>query len=165
MQDHPSIPSAPGTAPATVAPSAPKPVPPGASPRNGLPPPVATRWKKGQSGNPGGRPKGESITARLRRVLEGEHNGRVLLDLLAERIAKEALSGKLAFVKEVLDRLDGPVNQKREADGPSEVRIIVEDVHGLSRPCGSLRELYSTYPAALPPAPEPPDGAPPDERT
>ena len=165
MQDHPSIPSAPGTAPARVAPSAPKPVPPGASPRNGLPPPVATRWKKGQSGNPGGRPKGESITARLRRVLEGEHNGRVLLDLLAERIAKEALSGKLAFVKEVLDRLDGPVNQKREADGPSEVRIIVEDVHGLSRPCASLRELYSTYPAALPPAPELPAGAPPDERT
>ena len=164
MQDHPSIPSAPGTAPARVAPSAPKPVPPGASPRNGLPPPVATRWKKGQSGNPGGRPKGESITARLRRVLEGEHNGRVLLDLLAERIAKEALSGKLAFVKEVLDRLDGPVNQKREADGPSEVRIIVEDVHGLSRPCASLRELYSTYPA-LPPAPELPAGAPPDERT
>ena len=161
---HPSNPPAPGTAPAMVARPAPKAVPPGASPRNGLPPPVATRWKKGQSGNPGGRPKGESITARLRRVLEGEHNGRVLLDLLAERIAKEALSGKHAFVKEVLDRLDGPVNQKREADGPSEVRIIVEDVHGLSRPCASLRELYSTYPA-LPPAPELPAGAPPDERT
>jgi hypothetical protein len=160
MQDHPSIPPAPGTAPATVAPSAP--FPPGVSPRNGLPPPVATRWKKGQSGNPGGRPKGESITARLRRVLEGEHNGRVLLDLLAERIAKEALSGKHAFVKEVLDRLDGPVNQKREAEDTREVRIIVEDVHGLSRPCASLRELYSTYPAALPPAPELPAGAPPD---
>jgi hypothetical protein len=50
----------------------------------------------------------------LRRLLEGEHNGRVLLDLLAERIAKEALSGKHAFIKEVLDRLDGPVNQKHD---------------------------------------------------
>jgi len=56
-------------------------LPPGASPISGLPPPVATRWKPGQSGNPGGRPKGESITALLRRVLEQEHHGRPLKEM------------------------------------------------------------------------------------
>ena len=48
-----------------------------------LPPPVATRWKKGQSGNPGGRPKGKSLVALMREVLEREHNGRPLSEVLA----------------------------------------------------------------------------------
>jgi len=65
------------------------------------------QWKPGQSGNPNGRPKGESLTAKLRRVLETEHNGRAIADLIAERIVKEALSGKFPFAKELLDRLDG----------------------------------------------------------
>ena len=92
----------------------PRDFPPGASPVNGLPPPVHTRWKPGQSGNPGGRPKGESIVALMRRVLERDHHGKPLSEVLAERIIKEALAGKPAMVKEVLDRLEGPVNQRHE---------------------------------------------------
>ena len=33
-------------------------------------PPAEYRWKPGQSGNPGGKPKGTSITAQLRRLLK-----------------------------------------------------------------------------------------------
>jgi hypothetical protein len=96
-----------------------EPLPLGASPRSGKPPPVATRWKPGQSGNPGGRPKGESIVSLLRKVLEQEHNGKALKELVAERIVKEALSGKHAFVKEMLDRLEGPVGQTHKVEvGP-----------------------------------------------
>jgi hypothetical protein len=65
------------------------------------------RWKPGQSGNPGGRPKNDSITSRLRRVLASEHNGREIADLIAERLIKEALSGKFPFLKELLDRTEG----------------------------------------------------------
>src|SRR4051812_50151728 len=82
------------------------------------------RWKPGQSGNPGGRAKGQSITARLRAVLEQEHNGRVLMDLLAERLAKEALAGKFPFIKEVLERLDGRVADRVNLDGPPQGVII-----------------------------------------
>jgi len=57
-------------------------------------------------------------------VLEKEHNGRVLMDLLAERLAKEALAGKFPFIKEVLDRLDGRVAERVSAEGPAEGVVI-----------------------------------------
>lgn len=95
----------------------------------GAVPPEEHRWKKGQSGNPGGRPKGESVTSALRRLLESEHGGKRLLDLLAERILKEALSGKHAFVKEVLDRTEGTVNQKHEVKvGPRPLQDILAEI-------------------------------------
>jgi hypothetical protein len=93
------------------------------------------RWKPGQSGNPGGRPKGESITARLRAVLEKEHNGRVLMDLLAERLAKEALAGKFPFLKEVLDRLDGRVAERVNVGGEEGRALVINVVRrGAPRP-------------------------------
>jgi hypothetical protein len=115
-------------------------LPPGASPRSGLPPPAHTRWKPGQSGNPGGRPKGESIVALLRRVLEQEHHGRPLKEILAERLVKEALAGKHAFVKELLDRVEGPVNQRHEVKQSNDVRIIVADARGNER-VGSFDDI------------------------
>jgi len=102
-------------------------LPPGASPISGLPPPVHTRWKKGQSGNPGGRPKGESLVALMRRVLEREHNGRPLMEVLAERLVKEALAGKFPFAKEVLDRVEGKVQDKLEVSGPMTVKVVYDD--------------------------------------
>jgi hypothetical protein len=107
-------------------------------------------WKKGQSGNPGGRPKNESMTARLRRVLAQEHNGREIADLIAERLVKEALSGKHPFIKELLDRVEGPVNQHKP-DHDRVVRIEVVDVaSGVVTPVSGLREFYSRFPAPLP---------------
>ena len=103
-----------------------RPFPPGASPVNGQVPPPEHRWKPGQSGNPGGRPKGQSITASLRALLEKEHNGKRIVDLLAERIMKEALAGKFPFAKEVLDRADGKVTDKLEVDNTSVVQVIIQ---------------------------------------
>ena len=100
-------------------------LPPGASPISGLPPPVHTRWKKGQSGNPGGRPKGESLVALMRRVLEQDHHGRPIKEILAERLVKEALAGKHAFVKELLDRVEGPVNQQHQVQVKTDWRAAV----------------------------------------
>jgi len=77
-------------------------------------PPVEHRFKPGQSGNPGGRPKGMSITGALRAALEREHNGRTIAELIAEKLIKEALSGKFPFAKEVLERADGKVTEKAE---------------------------------------------------
>jgi hypothetical protein len=73
------------------------------------------RWGKGQSGNPGGRPKGRSVTAALRELARSEHNGKRLAALLAERVMKEALAGKFPFLKEAVERLEGKVETAAEA--------------------------------------------------
>lgn len=79
----------------------------------------------GQSGNPNGRPKGQSITARLRALLEkGEINGQPIkdgkqvADVLAETILKGALKGDFRFAREILERTEGKVIE----------RVQVEDV-------------------------------------
>jgi hypothetical protein len=77
-------------------------------------PPKEHQFQKGQSGNPGGRPKNESVTATVRRMLQGEHNGRPIQDILVERMIREALSGKYPFLRELLDRAEGRPNQKVE---------------------------------------------------
>jgi hypothetical protein len=97
-------------------------------PGNRKPPPEAYRWKPGQSGNPGGRPRGESITAKLRRVLEQEHGGKAIADLVAERIVKEALSGKFPFAKELLDRVEGRVTETHEIKARVHWRDALQDM-------------------------------------
>jgi hypothetical protein len=79
----------------------------GKSPRSGKAPPEGQRWKKGQSGNPKGRPRGRGLTDSLRRLVKGEHNGKPISDLLAESMLKHALSGKYQHAKEIWDRLVG----------------------------------------------------------
>ena len=65
------------------------------------------RWAKGRSGNPGGRPKGRGVTAALRALLRQDHHGRAIADLVAERLLREALSGKPQHLQMLLDRTEG----------------------------------------------------------
>ena len=87
------------------------------------------RWRKGQSGNPGGRPRGSSMKKVLGRVMRQKHNGKSYYDLLGEVLCREALKGKHPFVKELLDRLEGPVPRPGEAaaDG-GEGRVVVFNI-------------------------------------
>ncbi len=71
-------------------------------------PSPATRFARGKSGNPGGRPRGESLTARLRRYLDGrDKDGRHRAERLAQKIAELALSGGIQAIRLVLDRMEG----------------------------------------------------------
>ena len=83
------------------------------------------QWAKGKSGNPGGRPKGKSVTAALRALAESEHNGKSVVELLAERLMREALSGKFPFAKEVLERLDGKVADTHKVEASTEQRVYI----------------------------------------
>ncbi|MEX2218510.1 MAG: DUF5681 domain-containing protein [Phycisphaerales bacterium] len=105
-------------------------------------------WKPGQSGNPGGRPRGESITATLRRlVAETEHNGRPIQDLLAEVLLKEALKGKYPFAREILERLDGRVSERHEVrveggDWRAKMGTLTDDdLIEMAEFCGRTGEL------------------------
>lgn len=79
------------------------------------------RWRPGHSGNAGGRPKGESLVAKLRAVLEADQvDGKQLDctvgDLVVERLVQLALEGDgrlLRFLFEVT------VGRPRQADAGS----------------------------------------------
>jgi hypothetical protein len=102
----------------------------GKRPAKGAPVPnsQATQWRKGVSGNPGGRPRGlmsRALRRRLRKVVrDAEGNETRRADLLAEDWIKQA--GKdPKYMGLLLDRSDGPVEQKDKSSVKSEPIEIV----------------------------------------
>lgn len=78
---------------------------------------VPTQWKKGQSGNPGGRPpyKG-SITELIREALKKYElcnnplpTGCTAAHVLAEAMIQHAIKGQAPYMKEIMDRNDGKI--------------------------------------------------------
>ena len=102
----------------------------------GLKPP----WKKGQSGNPKGRPKGPSLVDALKKVLQ-EMGEEETLKKLARAWVGQSAKGNAVFFKELIERLDGKVAQKTELSGaeggPVEVRKW------------STAEVWAAYESAL----------------
>lgn len=91
------------------------------------------KWQKGQSGNPGGRPKrNETLT----NILDELGNERPDMDnetrkrLLAHRLWELALTGDLAAMKYVYDRLDGTPTQSiaHQHSAPDDRSITVQFV-------------------------------------
>lgn len=78
-----------------------------------------TQFKPGNKASPG-RPKGRSVTARLRDLLDAVEiggrplpDGKQVADLLAEVIVRNALKGDHRYVATVLDRVEGRVGDDR----------------------------------------------------
>ena len=124
-------------------------------------------FKPGQSGNPGGRPKGQSVTAHLRKLLDQEHNGKTVGEILAEQLIKEAMRGKYPFAREVLDRTEGCPRQS--ADVNLSTAPLIREVESLVEAAESSRRVAERRaapppdpPAAKParPAPAPPSNPP-----
>ena len=82
-------------------------------------------WKPGQSGNPGGRPKGKSITAELRKLLDKGTTAEDLAEILLKMGKKD-----LAALREVLDRSDGKVTDTHRIEGEIPVSIVYKRVKG-----------------------------------
>jgi hypothetical protein len=101
-------------------------------------PPVHARFKPGQSGNPGGRPKGRSLTAILRDVLDGDElkgdkdaDGKTIGHRLVEAMLTHAIDGDPSLIREILNRTEGRVPAKAEAMISTTVRIeYVNDWRG-----------------------------------
>jgi len=104
-------------------------------------PPVEYRFQPGKSGNPGGRPKGLSVTAEIRALLAQDHNGKRIAKLVAERLIKEALSGKHAHLQILLDRTEGGVNHK----------LRVEAADSTERQLISTAEMFQLMVQGVPP--------------
>lgn len=73
------------------------------------PPPVAGRWKPGQSGNPKGRPPRKPVSEALQAIFdELDKKGH---QEYAKAVWKKAATGDIAAFKEVADRVEGRVPQ------------------------------------------------------
>lgn len=103
------------------------------------PPPEHTRFKPGQSGNPGGRPKRKPVSVELVALLE-EADGQAA-KALAKVILREALKGDIAFVKEVLDRAEGKAataidlttrddTPSEKADAAAKAEVMIATIKG-----------------------------------
>lgn len=104
------------------------------------PPPKEHRFKPGDEwrGNPGGRPTGRSVSARLRDLLQkGEINGKPIkdgkqvADLLAEVILKKSLSGDYKFVDLILNRTEGKVPDRLQVeDDRDKIDTLIDELRG-----------------------------------
>ncbi len=79
-------------------------------------PPVETRWKKGESGNPKGRPKKQdSLTSLLKEEIEkicpADREKRTWKELIVRATLQLAMKGNATALKEVWERLDGKTLQ------------------------------------------------------
>ncbi len=72
-------------------------------------------FKKGQSGNPAGRPKALTLSEAYRRELakidETDPQGRSFAEVLAEQTIIKAKTGDVAALKELADRTEGKARQ------------------------------------------------------
>ena len=81
------------------------------------------QWKPGESGNPKGRPKTDSITRAIRKLLDEGINGEPLYEAIAKVAVQKALQGDRHFWTYVIERSDGKVADALTQSG--EVEVIV----------------------------------------
>jgi hypothetical protein len=97
----------------------------------------AYRFKPGQSGNPGGRPKAGALARACRVVLErpvpGDRKGLTYAEAIAERLGEFAIKGHIMAIREFADRAEGKAGQALEIETR---RAEAEDVP----PCGLALE-------------------------
>ena len=75
---------------------------------------AGTRWKKGSSGNPGGRPRSrllsEALRNRLAQIVDSDPSGRTFAEAIAENLVRIACSEGPSAVhaaNEIADRIEG----------------------------------------------------------
>ena len=84
-------------------------------------------YKPGQSGNPGGRPKGQSFAAILRDLLDREHRKAPdWRSAVAAKALELAARGDLDAIKWIADRTDGRVAERQVVAGDDEHPVRVE---------------------------------------
>ena len=87
------------------------------------------RWKKGESGNPGGAPKGKSITAELRKLIDKGSNAEDIAKVLY-KLAKAGGVAQVQALRELLDRTDGKVTDTHKFEGDIPVSIVYKQKEG-----------------------------------
>jgi hypothetical protein len=87
-------------------------------------------WKKGQSGNPGGRPFGSDklFVQALRMELAAAGENLKELRAVARALIDEAKAGNIRAIQELGDRLDGRPTQMLAAEGSRDRRKLTYEI-------------------------------------
>ena len=95
-------------------------------------PPKETRWKKGQSGNPKGRPKKKTdfsslVKKELERMVlikEGDTQQTITKkEAIVKRLMAKALAGDVPALKAICDY----IGEKQPADSYQEIIIVIDE--------------------------------------
>jgi hypothetical protein len=92
---------------------------------------IPHKYKKGQSGNPKGRPPIRDIKVVLQDLLSQEKNGTQLIDGLMSVVVNKALKGDLKAVDMLLSYTFGKATQRTEITGSEGEPIQIK--HDLSK--------------------------------
>lgn len=87
-------------------------------------PPKHTQFKKGQSGNPKGRPKLPDISEALAKILADEKDGYSALEATLMALRAKAVKGDIRAAEALLDRAFG--KPKQAIDHTLDVRRLSE---------------------------------------
>jgi hypothetical protein len=98
---------------------------------NPKPPPAHARWKKGQSGNPQGRPKLPDLSALMDKTLGEEKDGVTAAEAILKKLRQMAAQGNLKAAEMLLDRGYGKPKQAIDHSGTlatnvPQVNIVVQ---------------------------------------
>ena len=101
----------------------------------------AHRWKKGQSGNPTGRPKSKTLSDAYRNKLEepvpNDPEGRTWAELIAEAQVRDAVRGNVQAAREIADRTEGKARQAIEFEDGTMTqafeRMTIEELEAYAR--------------------------------
>ena len=115
----------------------------------------AHRWKKGQSGNPSGRPKSKTLSDAYKHKLEepvpNDSQGRTWAELIAEAQVRDAVRGNVQAAREIADRTEGRARQAIEFEDKTMTqafeRMTMEELEAYARD--------GTLPAWFPRTPSP----------
>jgi hypothetical protein len=74
-------------------------------------------WQKGQSGNPAGRPKGQTFADAICEFLDREYEtGLTVRQVIALSLIKKAVRGSVQAAALLMDRVDGKAKQAVDVD-------------------------------------------------
>ncbi len=87
---------------------------------------VPHQFKKGQTGNPKGRPKLPDLKEAMARVLAEEKDGLTALDAILKALRAKAAKGDVRAAQELLDRGFGRAKQQIEHSGDAFEKVTIE---------------------------------------
>ena len=99
------------------------------------------RWRKGQSGNPSGRPKSKTLSDAYKYKLEepvpNDPEGRTWAELIAEAQVRDAVRGNVQAAREIADRTEGRARQAIEFEDKTMTqafeRMTIEELEAYAR--------------------------------
>ena len=111
-----------------------------------------TKFEKGKSGNPKGRPKGaRSLSTILREMLEepidivvdGKKERREFREVIIRKLLKKANDGDMRAIQEIFDRVEGKAQQKIDhTSGGEAIPPVIKVMY--EGDAKAIKRLYET---------------------